>query len=112
MRLKLLLPPNVWFHGSQSIRTGGSTLWLGVAAFIMAWFEVIMRWVLMTPLGAPVEPEVNRSLAIVSGPTLACALSTWAVGLAARSASSGDERRDAGRLARATTSTSLAMTAS
>ena len=31
-----------------------------------------MRWVLITALGWPVEPEVNRNLAIVSGPT-ACA---------------------------------------
>ncbi len=28
-----------------------------------------MRWVLSTPLGVPVEPEVNKILAIVSGPT-------------------------------------------
>ena len=28
-----------------------------------------MRWVLITPLGMPVEPEVNRNLAMVSGPT-------------------------------------------
>ena len=30
-----------------------------------------MRWVLMTPLGFPVEPEVNRNFAMVSGVTLA-----------------------------------------
>ena len=39
-----------------------------------------MRWVLMTPFGYPVEPEVNRNLAMVSGPTLAWAASTAAVG--------------------------------
>ena len=33
----------------------------------------------MTPLGRPVEPEVNRNLAIVSGPTAACAVSTAAL---------------------------------
>ncbi len=27
-----------------------------------------MRWVLITPFGQPVEPEVKRNLAIVSGP--------------------------------------------
>ena len=39
-----------------------------------------MRCVLMTPLGDPVEPEVNRSLAIVSGPTFAWAASTSGAG--------------------------------
>ena len=34
-----------------------------------------MRWVLITPFGMPVEPEVNRNFAIVSGPTFACAAS-------------------------------------
>ncbi len=42
-------------------------------ARIIAWFAHSMRWVLMTPLGLPVEPEVNRIFAMVSGPTLACA---------------------------------------
>ena len=42
-----------------------------------------MRWVLITPFGMPVEPEVNRNFAIVSGPTLACAASTAAVGVVA-----------------------------
>ena len=32
-----------------------------------------MRCVLITPFGAPVEPEVNRNLPIVSGPTLRAA---------------------------------------
>ena len=46
-----------------------------------------MRCVLITPLGSLVEPEVNRNLAIVSGPTLACAASTAApAGVASRSA--------------------------
>ncbi len=46
----------------------------------MDWFEHSMRWVLITPLGWPVDPDVNRNLAMVSGPTLACAASTAAVG--------------------------------
>ena len=35
-----------------------------------------MRWVLITAFGVPVEPEVNRNLTMVSGPTWACAGST------------------------------------
>ena len=35
-----------------------------------------MRCVLITPFGWPVEPEVNSSLAMVSGPTRSCASST------------------------------------
>ncbi len=33
-----------------------------------------MRWVLITPFGTPVDPEVKSSLAIVSGPTSAVAV--------------------------------------
>ena len=36
-------------------------------------FELSMRCVVMTPFGVPVEPEVNRNFAIVSGPILAAA---------------------------------------
>ena len=35
---------------------------------IITWLAQIMRWVLMTALGLPVEPEVSRNFAIVSGP--------------------------------------------
>ena len=93
---KLLLPPNVWLHGSsvdQHRRRLGDVARMD-AAHLIAWFAVIIRWVLMTPLGVPVEPEVNRSFAIVSGPTFARARSTSAVGIVATSASSDDERRD------------------
>jgi hypothetical protein len=41
-----------------------------------------ISWVLMTPLGWPVEPEVNRILAMVSGVILACAISTAGVACA------------------------------
>ena len=34
-----------------------------------------MRCVLITPFGMPVEPEVNRNFAMVSGVTRACAAS-------------------------------------
>jgi hypothetical protein len=52
-----------------------------------------MRWVLITPLGSLVEPEVNRNLAIVSGLTLACAASTCAVGTVASNCSNDSVRR-------------------
>jgi hypothetical protein len=66
-------------------------------ALICAWFEHSMRWVLMTPLGLPVEPEVNRIFATVSGPTLACAASTASVGsVMARSANGVVERLPSG----------------
>ena len=56
---------------------------------IIDWLAHSMRCVLITPFGWPVEPEVNRIFAMVSGPTLACAASTAAVGVvAARSANS------------------------
>ena len=55
-----------------------------------------MRWVLITAFGVPVEPEVNRNFAIVSGVTAAKALATSGdsgvaamAGNASASASSG-----------------------
>jgi hypothetical protein len=48
----------------------------------ISWFAHHMRCVLITAFGAPVEPEVKRNLAIVSGPTRACAASTSALGVA------------------------------
>ena len=71
-----------------------------------------MRCVLMTPLGAPVEPEVKRSLAMVSGPTFACAASTSGPAGFASIASSSEEGRVKGGLTRAMTSTSLGTAAS
>ena len=38
-----------------------------------------MRWVLITAFGVPVEPEVNRNFAIVSGVTALKAFSTSGV---------------------------------
>src|ERR1035437_5152060 len=71
--LKLWLLPKVWLHGSQSTTTGGSSATKAKPAPIIAWFEHSIRWVLMTPFWFPVEPEVNRNFAIVSGVTLALA---------------------------------------
>ena len=56
----------VWFHGSQSQSTGGSSARNGITARIISWFEQSIRCVLMTPFGRPVEPEVKRILATVS----------------------------------------------
>ena len=65
----LWLPPKVWFQGSQSTSTGGSSASDGKHWRIICWLAHSMRWVLITPLGSLVEPEVKRNLAIVSGPT-------------------------------------------
>ena len=35
---------------------------------IITWLAQSIRWVLMTAFGLPVEPEVSRNFAIVSGP--------------------------------------------
>src|SRR3954463_7937877 len=43
----------------------------GQVCALACWLEVSMRWVLITAFGVPVEPEVNRNFAIVSGPTAA-----------------------------------------
>ena len=42
---------------------------------IISWLAQSMRWVVITALGMPVEPEVKRNFAIVSGVTLALAAS-------------------------------------
>ena len=87
--LKQKLPPNVWFQGSQSTRTGGRSSRNGHTCAAICWFEQSMRWVLTTPLGVPVEPEVKRIFATVSGPIRANASSTRAVGVASSSAAIG-----------------------
>ena len=69
----LWLPPKVWFQGSQSTSTGGSSARKAKHWRSICWLAQIMRWVLITPLGCLVEPEVNRNLAMVSGPTWPCA---------------------------------------
>jgi hypothetical protein len=68
-RLKLWLPPNVWLQGSQSTMTGRRALENGHSCAFACSFEQSMRCVVMTPFGSPVEPDVNSSLAIVSGVT-------------------------------------------
>jgi len=53
-----------------------------------------MRWVFTTPLGVPVEPEVNSTFAIVCGPTAACAAASAAEGGLAAIAASERERAE------------------
>src|SRR5580658_2260582 len=84
--LKLWLPPNVWLHGSQSTTTGGRSARRGHTCAIACWFEQSIRCVLTTPLGVPVDPDVKRIFAIVSGPTDAFARASAVPGEALRSA--------------------------
>src|SRR5262245_21462014 len=63
--------------------TGGSSAKKASCERIIAWFEHHMRCVLITALGVPVEPEVNRNLTMVSGPTLAWAATAAAVDVGA-----------------------------
>src|SRR3984957_12165573 len=69
-----------WIPGSHATITGGSSAMKARPQPIIAWLAHSISWVLMTPLGWPVEPEVNRILAMVSGAILACAASTAGVG--------------------------------
>ncbi|HEY5397136.1 MAG TPA: hypothetical protein VIL16_17255 [Trebonia sp.] len=69
-RFTLWLPPNVWLHGSQSTITGRSAARNGHACRIICWLAASIRWVLITPLGVPVDPEVNRILATASPSSL------------------------------------------
>ncbi len=68
--------------------TGGSSFRKASVSRSITWFAQIIRWVLMTALGLPVEPEVSRNFAMVSGPIAACVVSSlgW-MGVAIRSAS-------------------------
>ena len=60
---------------------------------IITWLAQIIRCVLITALGLPVEPEVSRNFAIVSGPMASCvASSAGCSGVAIRSASNVTSR--------------------
>ena len=67
--------------------TGGSSFRKASVSRIITWLAQIMRWVLITAFGLPVEPEVSRNFAIVSGPIL-----SWT---ASRPANSGEAIRSA-----------------
>src|SRR4051794_16191857 len=77
-RLKLWLAPKVWLHGSQSriMRWSGAVSRNAQVCALACWLEVSIRWVLITAFGVPVEPEVNRNFAMLSGPTAAKAAAT------------------------------------
>ena len=66
-----------------------------------------MRWVLITPLGSLVEPEVNRNFAIVSGPTAAWAAAPVWPGTVASKASNGVTVRSSSVPSVSTTSMSV-----
>ena len=70
-----------------------------------------MRWVLMTPLGFPVEPEVNRNFAMVSGVTLALAAATPASSSAPTRSANSVALRFSGGLWVTTSSASLGTAA-
>ena len=63
MPCSVALPPTVWCQGSQSSPTGNCALATSRPLACTALHS--MPWVLSTPLGAPVEPDVNRILATV-----------------------------------------------
>src|ERR1022692_3229142 len=109
--LKLWLLPKVWLHGSQSTSTGGSSATKAKPAAIIAWFEHSMRWLLMTPLGFPVEPEVNRNFAIVSGVTLPLAAATPALSSGPTRSANSVALQSAGGLRVTTSSVSLGTAA-
>src|SRR6266404_6635092 len=77
-RLKLWLAPKVWLHGSQSRITRSVCGFSrnGQICALACWLDVSMRWVLMTAFDVPVDPEVNRNFAIVSGVMAAKAFAT------------------------------------
>ena len=62
----------------------------------MTWLAHSIRCVLMTPFGWPVEPDVNRNLAIVSGPTRRFASSIAGPGAVAASSENKIALRPAG----------------
>ena len=62
IRLKLWLPPKVWFHGSQSTSTGGVSSVNGQICASDCWLAHSIPCVLSTPLGIAVEPRGEEDL--------------------------------------------------
>ena len=60
------LPANVWLHGSQSRKTGGSSVTKLQSNPLAAMFETSMRCVVITAFGTPTDPDVKSSFATVS----------------------------------------------
>ena len=94
---KFLFPAAVWLHGAQSTSTGARVA-SGHTCSSIVWFAHSMRCVVMTPFGVPVEPDVNRIFATVSGPTCACARS--AACASPSSASASPKTSSSGSIAR------------
>ena len=111
VRPKLWLPPKVWFQGSQSTSTGGSSASTGIDWRICCWLAHHMPWVLITALGSLVEPEVKRNLVMVSGPVACMAASTAGVASVASRAANGVALRPSSVPVASTTSTSGATAA-
>jgi hypothetical protein len=66
--LKPILPAEIWLQGIHSRLLGISPV--GSSVRSPSWPAItpaIIAWVWGTPLGMPVEPEVNRYLATVAG---------------------------------------------
>src|SRR6516225_6122348 len=69
LRLKLMTPPITWCQGSQSRKTGWG--WANLAKVSAKYATTAHRlpWERGTPLGSPVEPDVNSIRAVPSAPT-------------------------------------------
>src|SRR5271154_7404254 len=89
----LWLPPAGWFRGIQSRTTGGASLKKRKPCKIICWLLQIMRCVLITALGRPVEPEEKRNFATSSGLIAAYAESTASVGVTFEGGSNEAELR-------------------
>ena len=89
--LKQKLPPKVWFQGSQSTRVCTRSSRNGQTCASICWLAHSMRCVLITPFGAPVEPDVNRIFATVSGFRRENATSSVEPGLVSSSRATGVE---------------------
>ena len=106
------MPPIVWFHGSQSSMTGATSLALRTRAMlIMATLAHIISWVLITALGMPVLPEVNRNLPTVFGPIESMDFATVSVDFVATSSVHGSDCIPGGGLSTWTSSTPSRLSA-
>src|SRR6185295_4527563 len=81
IRLKLWLAPNAWLQGNQSTMTGGESSRNGQHCAMLCWLAHSIRWVVITPLGSPVDPDVKRIFATSPGFTRSNACPTAPVGL-------------------------------
>ena len=108
----MAVPPATWLQGSHSSSTASGMS--GVRRTVWACMAMVahnMPWVMGTALGTPVEPEVKRYLATVSGVIASTDACTAApTGVAIRSDQGVDARPSTGSLT-CTTCTSGVSTA-